>query len=210
LEKEYGKDKLNEMLRDHIREREEYNAEAYTKWTALEEKRDELIKQYGKIDNIPKEQWDKYQEQKRLYDKEWGENGEQLSAMQREHSKDMHGHEKAVQAYHEKHLGPYEKTIRQHMKERVEFNGKVADHWRQHEQFRETLAKEYKGWQQVPPYQKEQFKKRKEDFEKEWGDDGTQKQEMRQRHQKEIAVQIRLETEKHRDQQEQKDRDREK
>lgn len=208
-DKNYGEQKLKEMVARHQREREEYNAEAYQRWTQLEAKREDLIKEYGSITNIPKEVMDKYKEEKRQYDVEWGENGNQLKDMLKEQNTARSEEEKKRdKIFYDRTLSPYQKTIRKHMEERIEFNGKVADNWRQHEIYRDDLVKEYNGWQNVPPYQKELFKQRKDEFEKEWGDDGKQKQSMSKRHHEEIATQIRLETEKHRDPQ--KDREKEK
>lgn len=210
-DKDFSPEKVKEFEAKQRREREEYNAEAYQKWTKLELKRDDLINQYGNIDKVPKEVMDKYKEEKRAYDFEWGENGNQLKSLLKEQQQEISERERLRdEMWNEQNLSPYQKTIRKHMQERIDFNGKVADNWQQHEKYRDDLVKEYNGWNNVPAYQKELFKQRKEGFEKEWGDEGTQKQAMRKRHHEEIATQMRIETEKHRSPEKDKDRQREK
>lgn len=207
----YGEKQEKEMLARHLREREEYNAEAYKKWTKLEEKRSELINKYFGKDEVPKELWDKYKEEVREYDAEWGANGKQMTAMLEEQQWELSDYQKAKLEHYEKtKLSPYQQTIRTHMRERIEFNGKVADNWRQVEAFREELVKDYKDWNNVPDYMKDAHKRNKQEFERVWGEDGLHKQEMRKRHHKEIQAQMRMETEKYRNPEKQKDRDREK
>lgn len=96
------------------------------------------------------------------------------------------------------------------MKERVGFNGRVADNWKQVEAFREALVSDFNGWNNVPEHLKDMHKRNKQEFEHVWGEDGLHKQEMRQRHHREISAQMRVETEKYRSNDQQADRDREK
>lgn len=203
----YGKEKEEEMLARHEREREEYNAEAYLKWTKLEGKRSDLIKQYGSVDEIPKAVWEEHKNEIREYDAEWGANGQQIKALQEEHNYDEDIRMKRYIEYMEKEgLPPYQRTIRRHMKERVEFNGKVADNWKQQEEYRESLVKEYQGWSNVPQYQKDLYDFHKSEFEREWGEAGKQKEAMIQRHRDEIAEQMKEETARFRNRERDRDR----
>lgn len=94
FDKMYGDKKEKEFFAKHEREREEYNAEAYIKWTPFDEKRSELINEYCVKENVPKDLGDKHKEDIRQYDFVWGANGNQINELLKEQNIELYEHQK--------------------------------------------------------------------------------------------------------------------
>ena len=177
------KQEFEELSKRQENEMDDLHGRMYVKWKELNEKREELIEEFGSMNAVPPQIKKLYKDEEQRHDEKWGEKGFMVNNM-------LHKHGLEREAHQNKHLSSYDAIVKQQGKEHKDFQAKAFAHSQEIDKMQEAITKQYGGWDKVPEYQKQMHKQRVKEHQKQWGPDGTEKQAMRDRHKEQIKTEM--------------------